>query len=286
MELPSRTHSLVAGLGQWTSTRFRGRNGIITRIVCAYWPCAPTGTDKIFSVYAQHQRYFDEQRDDICPREAFIRDLCVALDIWLERGEQLIVALDANEDLRNGPVATALQSHNLREVLLTKHGQNAPPTTDNGSSVIDGIWATPSINIEQGGYQAGGEALPRTNHRCLWIDVTYETLYGHVLPPIMGYAICRLKLQDPRVVKRFIDLYHAWIDLHGLSSRAFALQCNATYPLSSKHAAEYEWLDHMKIEGLRYADRHCRNLPMGEVPWSPQLQVLRHKLSYWQLVAT
>ena len=23
---------------------------------------------------------------------------------------------------------------------------------------------------------------------------------------------------------------------------------------------------------------------MGEVPWSPQLQVLRHKLSYWQLV--
>ena len=23
---------------------------------------------------------------------------------------------------------------------------------------------------------------------------------------------------------------------------------------------------------------------MGEVPWSPQLQVLRHKLGYWQLV--
>jgi hypothetical protein len=150
--------------------------------------------------------------------------------------------------------------------------------------VIDGIWATPSINIEQGGYLAGGEALPRTNHRCLWIDATYETLYGHVLPPIQRYAIRRLKLQDPRVVKRFIDLYRTWIDSHGLSFRAFALQCNATYPLSLEHAAEYEWLDHMKIEGLRHADRHCRKLPMGEVPWSPQLQVLRHKLGYWQLV--
>ena len=61
----------------------------------------------MFSVYAQHQRYFDEQCDDICPREAFIRDLCAALDSWLEWGEQLIVTLDANEDLRNGPVATA-----------------------------------------------------------------------------------------------------------------------------------------------------------------------------------
>ena len=65
--------------------------------------------------------------------------LCAALDFWLEQGEQLIVALDANEDLWNGPVATALQSCNLREVLLTKHGQNAPPTTDNGSAVINGI---------------------------------------------------------------------------------------------------------------------------------------------------
>ena len=116
---------------------------------------------------------------------------------WFEWGEQLIVALDANEALQNGPVATALQSHNLHEVLLTKHGQNAPPTTDNGSAVIDGIWATPSINIKQGGYLAGGEALPRMNHHCLRIDVTFEMLYGHVLPPIACYAIHWLKLQDP-----------------------------------------------------------------------------------------
>ena len=40
------------------------------------------------------------------------------------------------------------------------------------------------------------------------------------------------------------------IDSHGLSSHAFTLQHNATYPLSLEHAAEYEWLDHMKIEGL------------------------------------
>ena len=118
----------------------------------------------------------------------------------------------------------------------------------------------------------------------MWIDVTYENLYGHVLPPVLRYAIRRLKLQDPRVVKRFIDLYRTWIEFYELSSRAFALQRYAKYPLSPEHAVEYEWLDHMKIEGLRYADRHCRKLSMGEVPWSPQLQVLRHKLGYWQLV--
>ena len=104
-------------------------------------------------------------------------------------------------------MATAFQTRNLREVLLTCHGQNAPPTTDNGSAVIDGIWATPSIGIEHGGYLAGREALPRTNHRCLWVDVTYETLYGHKIPPVVRYAIHQLKLQDLHVVKKFIDAY-------------------------------------------------------------------------------
>jgi hypothetical protein len=86
-------------------------NGIATRIVCAYQPCIPAGLDKVFSVYA-HQRFFDNHLDDICPREAFIRDLCKELDEWIAQGDQVIVALDANEDLRRGPVATAFQERN------------------------------------------------------------------------------------------------------------------------------------------------------------------------------
>ena len=93
-----------------------------------------------------------------------MRDLCNEIDIWLEQGEQLIVALDANEELWRGPVSTAFQQWNLREVLLPRHGHNAPSTTNNGSAVIDGIWAMPAIGIERGGYLAGGEAIPRTNH--------------------------------------------------------------------------------------------------------------------------
>jgi hypothetical protein len=51
----------ATGLGRWTWTRFRGRNGITTRIICAYRPCIPAGANKVCSVYAQHQRFFDEQ---------------------------------------------------------------------------------------------------------------------------------------------------------------------------------------------------------------------------------
>jgi hypothetical protein len=88
------------GLGQWAWTHFQRQNGIVTRVICAYRPCALAGSDKVFSVYTQHQCFLDEQLDDICPREAFIWDLCTDLDAWIEQGEQLIVALDANKDLQ------------------------------------------------------------------------------------------------------------------------------------------------------------------------------------------
>jgi hypothetical protein len=137
----------------------------------------------------------------------------------------------------------AFQARNMREVLLMRHGRNAPPTTDNGSSVIDGIWATPAIGIERGGYLAGGEAIPRTNHRYLWIGVSYEMMYGHAIPPLARYAIRWLKLQDPRVVNKFTTAYREWIEQHGLAKRAFLLQTRSTYPLSPEHAAEYEWIN-------------------------------------------
>jgi hypothetical protein len=91
------------GLGQWVWTRvwtrYRGRNSIVTRVVCAYHPCKPTGDNKVHSVYTQHQHYFDEKQDDICPGEAFVRDLCEELDMWLAMGDQVVIALDSNDDM-------------------------------------------------------------------------------------------------------------------------------------------------------------------------------------------
>jgi hypothetical protein len=60
----------------------------------------------VHSVYAQHQWYFNENWDDICPREAFTRDLCIELDLWLAMGDKVVILLDANDDMKQGTVAT------------------------------------------------------------------------------------------------------------------------------------------------------------------------------------
>ena len=87
------------GLGRWTWTKYWRQNDIHTQMVCAYCPCLPMGMDKVHSVYAQHQQFFQVRGEDLlCPKEAFIRDLSVAIDQWLAEGDQIILAVDANED--------------------------------------------------------------------------------------------------------------------------------------------------------------------------------------------
>jgi hypothetical protein len=68
------------GLGRWNWTKYRGHQGIVFWFACGYWPCLPTGDDKALSVYAQHQKYFDDEKDNVCPREAFTRHLKKAIE--------------------------------------------------------------------------------------------------------------------------------------------------------------------------------------------------------------
>ena len=93
-----------------------------------------------------------------------------------------------------------------------------------------------------------------------------------------------LKLQDPWIAKHFNEEYHSWIMSNALSHWAYALETKAAYPLSTELAVEYEKLDQLKMQGIQLTDHQCHKLPMGKVPWSPQLQVLRNQLGYWQLV--
>ena len=271
------------GLGRWIDTPYRGRNGMVMRVVCAYRPCVPSGDRSSQSVYAQHQQYFDGKRDDVCPRKAFIRDLGKEITKWLAAGDQIIICLDANEDMKQGKVAEAFQAKGLREVILEKHGMNAPPTTDNGSLTIDGIWAMQSIRIQAGGYLECGGSIPRTNHRALWIDVHYRVAYGHIIPPLVRAKARRLKLLDPRIVKRFNDKYEELIIHHQLDVRIASLTSVATYPLLPWMIKEYEWLDRMKLACVMEADKYCRKLPMGGTPFSPKLNLHHEKVNLWQL---
>ena len=84
-----------AKLGRWTWARYRGKGGVVLRVVSIYQPCQNKTGER--SVYAQHKHYLQGQNDDTEPREAFRRDLQQELQEWIDEGDQIIIGGDVNE---------------------------------------------------------------------------------------------------------------------------------------------------------------------------------------------
>ncbi len=144
------TGSDPSGLGRWTWSLYRGKNQRLLKVYTAYRPNPPSGP---FSVYAQHQLFFTSQNNDRCPRKVFLEDISADIQQSSEEGAHILVMLDGNEDMRLSSIASYFSRLHLREVILSKHGTSAPSTFKRNSNnvPIDGIWASPGLNIQRGG---------------------------------------------------------------------------------------------------------------------------------------
>ena len=171
----------TAGLGRWTWLRYKGTGGTHLRVIGAYRPNPKGEGDQ--TVHAQHQRYLLRYADPRDPQVAFDQDLEKAIKTWSAAGNHLVVALDANDDLRNGPVKRLMARQGLREVLLSKHKTKSTVATFNRNTdhkPINDIFATRGIKVQAGGYYAFDEEV-KSPHRALWVDIDFASAFGSKL---------------------------------------------------------------------------------------------------------
>jgi endonuclease/exonuclease/phosphatase family metal-dependent hydrolase len=170
-------------LRQWCWTKYRGRNDYKLRIFVTYSLNPPSGP---LSVYAQHRRFLATKQDSRCHRLAFIQDLRLAIELAWKDGEQVIVMLRGNHNMKDSPLESQQKSLDLKEAIILRHGPNGPTTFQRNTSrmPIDGMWTSSAIEISQGGYMEYDQFLLNADHRCLWIDITYQQAFGHKMVAI------------------------------------------------------------------------------------------------------
>jgi hypothetical protein len=269
-------------LGRLSWTRFKGKRGHTLRIIMAYRPNLPHGP---YTVYAQQNAFFHPILRDICPRQAFLVDLIAAITLFMELCDHVILLIDGNANMKNSDLCTQLHQLSLREVILEKHGLQGPATHKRNatSSPINGVWMSPGLKIEKGGYFASDEVIP-SDHRCLWADITFMSAFGHNMAPISKRKPKRLNCRDPRLVDNFIHLYHQFASPLKLFNQVQEFEQKAPFMSKTEVIHRYEELDALCCEATAFAERRCRKLRMGQVAFSPELNLSRLKIKAWLML--
>jgi len=175
---PHVTEKTVDHLGRFSSCKFDAGKGLVTRLVSAYAlaaHAAATGN----SIEQQHRQYIaDKGLGNISPRQLFESDFIKQLKKWLADGEQLIVCMDANEDVVDGDLSKKLSQLGLVEVSHDRLGTDSINTHGHGTRQIDGVWMSKSLSS---GLQ-GVALLPLSksigDHRTFIFDISLLSLLG------------------------------------------------------------------------------------------------------------
>ena len=189
-----------------------------------------------------------------------------------------------NENISSTKIHRWAQELGLREVITDIHG-SSEATHHRGSVPIDGIFASTSlIQIDSSDYLPFGFFM--SDHRLLWMDVPESSILGFNLPPLLTPKARKLQCGNPRISNKWNSLYTRYIKEHNLHSRVFQLEASSLYPLEPSLQLEYESIMNERRIAIAYADKHCRHVRAGGVPFSPTIQKQRHTIELWEGVAT
>jgi hypothetical protein len=175
--------------------------------------------------------------------------------------------------MKRSNIQGILHQLTLREAIMEQHGYHGPETfrRNNAGNPIDGIWTMPGISISRGGYFQYDKVFLNTDHRCLWVDISYEQAFGHSMPTLFKPKARKLHCRDPRLVNNHVNLFHEFASRCDLFKKVEQLN-NCIHILSNKQVVDtYEELDILHCQATAFAESKCRKLRQGNVPFSPAL---------------
>ena len=239
------------GLGRWCWTRYRGRMDVTIRVITAYRPCVQHQGGES-TVISQHQRYLHSINDNRNPRQAMTEDLCAAIQQYRESGNQIALMIDMNADVTSTEIKSTFQLVGLQESITSKYIQsNKCPTYQQGTAPIDDIFLSPTLQLTSGGYFPFG-AFP-SDHWFIWAKLEFSTCFGYQMSPLCSIEARRLKTEDPKCVKKYLEDYKEYIQEHGLHLAAYELQEELLqHPVTSRTIQQYNLLQEKRKKKITH----------------------------------
>ena len=269
------------GLGRWSIITLTGKNGLKTTFLTCYCPVVSASPG---SAYAQQLTYMAENKEKVpenikCPRQLFGHDLKITIGKYANMGNQMIVCGDFNSEY--SALSEWFLDEGLQDIIAEKNGVMPITYQRSKKDPLDCVFGSPSIKIKNGGCLSFGRLI--SDHRGIWFDIPNTTLFGFNPQQITHPQARRLKMEDPRVVKKYNDYLHKKCMEENLYVQWDNLHKKATSTLSHEMINAYENLDKVLEDHMEKAELQCRKLKMGQIPWSPSYKKIQLEFDYWRM---
>lgn len=271
------------GLGRWSSWVLQSNPNHRTRVVVAYCPGKKSTNLGLTTVANQHMIYIDENNIETrSPYALFLQDICDQLREWRSNGDRLLVFIDANEHILNGQIHQAWQdeSIDLHEISHKSWPPGSEPHTFRyGSQPIDGVFATPDLDVTKFVALPFHESVG--DHRSMIIEISTTSAIGQFQGKIVRPTTRRLTTKQQSAVNKYNTLLEQQFNIHRIPARIDELDALTQaegFPASPATRAKILALQNQIDEVRTFAEHNCRKIYHPAMPFSPPVKKLYDRI--------
>jgi hypothetical protein len=90
------------------------------------------------------------------------------------------------------------------------------------------------------------------------MDVHFQMVFGHRMPPVQKAAFCRVKCNDRRIWKKFNQHYKSFAATCGLGTKIFRTKADSSYPPMAQALEQASIVANLRYKAIAYANKKCQ----------------------------
>ena len=268
------------GLGRWSWFVLEGSPEHRTRVLSVYHvrKAKPQGPKRY---YQQHLRYIQNKGLHTNPYDMFCDDLLRQLRVWKKEGDRILLMMDANEHVLDGPFTRQLREELDLEEISHKAWRGSPPNTHiSGSKPIDGVWASRSLEI--GGFKILSFSESVGDHRTMIFDVSTRSLIGIFEHHVVRSGCRRLNCKTSSL-SRYNAILERMMAMHRMEERLDEIiEAVVNDRPTPAQQAKMEALDKQFVELQKHAERKCRKIIKPELEFSSKVKLWHERMQAYK----
>jgi hypothetical protein len=268
------------GLGHWCSTLLYTDKNHRFCIVSAYnvGRQAPRGDSTIFQ---QQQRYIQNHQLSTTLQRLFMINFLAMLQVWHQQGDRLLIFMDMNEHILNGPLAKRMLGMGLEEAMHQHWGDIKPHTYMGGKEPIDAVFHTPDLEVTstlQLSFHKGVE-----DHRTVLVDISTWSAIGKQEFQVVHPHVQRLNSKNNRARSKYLCHLETQMATHKMTHQLDECErAIQSYPSPPNAVKKIEALDKQMVEIQLGSEKQCQPIYSANLPFSEPVRPLHFQRRAYQ----